>query len=137
MKIDLNLINRLGKEEYNNDIDVSLFDISNTEIIRLDYVHFEGVSEIDYIDDLLLNGSLTGQMILPCSITLDEVEYPFEIEIEENLGNFDEILKKNKNSLELLPILCENIVLEIPMRVVKKGIDITNISGDGWELSDN
>ena len=76
-------------------------------------------------------------MILPCSISLEEVEYPFEIEIEENLGNFDEILKKNKNSLELLPILCENIVLEIPMKVVKKGIDIKNISGDGWELSDN
>ena len=137
MKIDLNLINRIGKEEYSTDIDASLFDINNTEIIRLENVHFEGISSIDYIEDLLLNGILIGQMILPCSISLEEVEYPFEIEIEENLGNFDEILKKNKNSLELLPILCENIVLEIPMKVVKKGIDIKNISGDGWELSDN
>ena len=137
MKINLNLINRLGNEEYIEDIDVSLFDISNTEIIRLDYVHFEGISSIDYVEDLILKGTLSGQMVLPCSISLEEVEYPFEIEIEENLGNFDEILKKNKNSLELLPILCENIVLEIPMKVVKKGIDIKNISGEGWELSDN
>ena len=137
MKIDLNLINRLGKEEYNQDIDVSLFDLSNTEIIRLDYVRFEGVLSIDYVEDLILNGTLKGQMILPCSISLEEVEYPFEIELDENLGNFDEILKKNKNSLELLPILCENIVLEIPMKVVKKGIDIKNMSGNGWELSDN
>lgn len=137
MKIDLNLINRLGKEEYNHEIDVNLFDFHNTEIIRLDYVHFEGVSSIDYVDDLILSGVLKGQMVLPCSVSLEEVEYPFEIELEENLGNFDEILKKNKNSLELLPILCENIVLEIPMKVVKKGIEIKNISGDGWELSDN
>ena len=137
MKIDLNLINRLGKEEYNEDLNVSLFDLSNTDIIRLDYVHFEGVSSIDYVEDLILNGTLVGQMVLPCSITLDEVEYPFEIEIEENLGNFDEILKKNKNSLEILSVLCENIVLEIPMKVVKKGIDIANIKGNGWELSDN
>ena len=124
MKIDLNLINRLGKEEYNHEIDVNLFDFRNTEIIRLDYVHFEGVSSIDYVDDLILSGVLKGQMVLPCSVSLEEVEYPFEIELEENLGNFDEILKKNKNSLELLPILCENIVLEIPMKVVKKGIEI-------------
>lgn len=135
--MDLNLINRLGKEEYNQEIDVSLFDLSNTEIIRLDYVHFEGVASIDYVEDLILNGILKGQMVLPCSISLEEVEYPFEIELDENLGNFDEILKKNKNSLELLSILCENIVLEIPMKVVKKGIDIINMSGDGWELSDN
>ena len=137
MKIDLNLLNRIGKEEYNLDINTDLMDISNTEIIRLNYVHFEGMSTIDYVDNLILEGKLIGEMILPCSLTLEEVEFPFEIEIEENLGNFEEIIKNNKNSLEILPILCENIVLEIPMKVVKKGIDISHMSGDGWELSDN
>ena len=137
MKIDLNLINRVGKEEISNSIDVGLIDLSNTEIIRIEYLNFLGVASVDYVEDLWLIGTLSGKMILPCSITLEEVDYPFEIDIEENLGNFEEILKKNKNSLEILPIICENIVLEIPMKVVKKGIDITNISGDGWELSDN
>ena len=137
MKIDLNLINRLGKEEFNEDIDINLLDFSHTEIIRINNIHFEGVASIDYVDDLLLEGLLIGEMVLPCSISLEEVDYPFEIKIEENLGNFDEILKKNKNSLEILSIICENIVLEIPMKVVKKGIDISNISGNGWELSDN
>ena len=137
MKIDLNLINRVGKEEISNSIDVGLIDLSNTEIIRIEYLNFLGVASVDYVEDLWLIGTLSGKMILPCSITLEEVDYPFEIDIEENLGNFEEILKKNKNSLEILPIICENIVLEIPMKVVKKGIDITNISGNGWELSDN
>jgi len=137
MKIDLNLINRLGKQEIDDTIDTNLLDLSNTEIIRVNSVHFEGVVSLNYVDDLELTGVLIGEMVLPCSITLEEVNYPFEIDIEENLGNFDEILKNNKNSLEILPIMCENIVLEIPMKVVKKGIDITNISGDGWELSDN
>ena len=137
MKIDLNLINRLGKQEIDETIDTSLLDLSNTEIIRVNNAHFEGLASLNYVEDLELTGVLIGEMVLPCSITLEEVNYPFEIDVEENLGNFDEILKKNKNSLEILPIMCENIVLEIPMKVVKKGIDITNISGDGWELSDN
>ena len=137
MKIDLNLINRLGKQEIDETIDTSLLDLSNTEIIRVNNAHFEGLASLNYVEDLELTGVLIGEMVLPCSITLEEVNYPFEIDVEENLGNFDEILKKNKNSLEILPIMCENIVLEIPMKVVKKGIDITNISGNGWELSDN
>ena len=137
MKIDLNLINRLGKQEIDETIDTNLLDLSNTEIIRVNIAHFEGLASLNYVEDLELTGVLIGEMVLPCSITLEEVNYPFEIDVEENLGNFDEILKKNKNSLEILPIMCENIVLEIPMKVVKKGIDITNISGDGWELSDN
>ena len=137
MKIDLNLINRLGKQEIDESIDTALLDLSNTEIIRVNSAHFEGLASLNYVEDLELTGVLIGEMVLPCSISLEEVNYPFEIDIEENLGNFDEILKNNKNSLEILPIMCENIVLEIPMKVVKKGIDITNISGDGWELSDN
>ena len=82
MKINLNLLNRIGKEEYDLDINPDLLDLSNTEIIRISNVHFTGHSSIDFVDDLIFEGTLTGEMILPCSITLEEVEYPFEIEIE-------------------------------------------------------
>ena len=44
------------------------------------------------------------------------------------------IYKKNKNSLDILPILWENIVLEIPIRVVAESVKPSNTSGDGWEL---
>ena len=137
MKIDLNLLNRFSEENYDIEFDTNIIDLSYTEIIRLNSLHFKGSSTIDYVDDLILEGLLEGEMVLPCSISLEEVEYPFLIEIEENLGNFEEIMKNNKNSLEILPILCENIVLEIPMKVVKKGVNISNKSGEGWELSDN
>ena len=73
-------------------------------------------------------------MILPCAITLNDVPYDFTSEIEENIGKFEEIYKNNKNLLEISPILWENIVLEIPIRVVSKDIKPSNTSGDGWEL---
>ena len=137
MKLDLNKLNRLGKEEFNLDFEIDLDNFKNTDIIRLNDLHFVGVSNIDAADDLVLNGTLSGTMILPCAITLEEVLHPFSIEIEENLGNFDEIIKNNKNSLDIIPLMCENIVLEIPIRVVKEGVNIEKLSGPGWELSDS
>ena len=73
-------------------------------------------------------------MVLPCAVTLKDVDYEFDTEFEENLGKFEEIYKKNKNTLEISDILWENIVLEIPIRVVSDEIVPSNTSGDGWEL---
>ena len=136
MKIDLNLLNRLGKEEFDLDLDLDPTLIEDTDIIRLNNVHFSGSAVINYVEELELSGVLSGEMVLPCSITLEEVPYQFSTEIEENLGNFEEIMKKNKNYLDIIPLMCENIVLEIPMRIVKNGVSAEHISGEGWELSD-
>ena len=68
------------------------------------------------------------------TVTLKDVDYDFETEFEENLGKFEEIYKNNKNTLEISDILWENIVLEIPIRVVSDEIEPSNTSGDGWEL---
>ena len=73
-------------------------------------------------------------MTLPCAVTLQDVEYKFDTNIEESIGKFEEIYKNNKNSLEISSILWENIVLEIPIRVVSHGAEPSNTSGDGWEL---
>ena len=50
------------------------------------------------------------------------------------MGNLNDFYDKCQNTLDILPLLWENIVSEVPMRVVKEGISVTNISGDGWEL---
>ena len=79
-----------------------------------------------------------GVMILPCSITLEDVEHPFNIEIYEVLNdneqNDEEYIKINEYSIDILPIIWQNIVMEIPLKVVKPGLDRKKISGDGWEL---
>ena len=43
-------------------------------------------------------------------------------------------LKNIENSIDILPIIWENILIEIPMRVVSEGAEDLSLHGDGWEL---
>ncbi len=134
MKIDLNYLNRFGKMNIDSDFVIDEDYYKNTDIRKLEDLHVSGEVLVDYDDYINLNVKITGRMILPCAITLNDVPYDFTTEIEENIGKFEEIYKNNKNLLEISPILWENIVLEIPIRVVSKDIKPSNTSGDGWEL---
>ncbi len=134
MKIDLNYLNRFGKMNIDSDFVIDEDYYKNTDIRKLENLHVSGEVSVDYDDYINLNVKITGRMILPCAITLNDVPYDFTSEIEENIGKFEEIYKNNKNLLEISPILWENIVLEIPIRVVSKDIKPSNTSGDGWEL---
>ena len=134
MKIDLNYLNRFGKMNIDSDFVIDEDYYKNTDIRKLENLHVSGEVSVDYDDYINLNVKITGRMILPCAITLNDVPYDFTSEVEENIGKFEEIYKNNKNLLEISPILWENIVLEIPIRVVSKDIKPSNTSGDGWEL---
>ena len=134
MKIDLNYLNRFGKIDIDSDFILDESFYKNTDIRRLENLHVFGEINVDYDDDINFNINISGRMILPCAVTLVDVPYDFNTNIEENIGKFEEIYKNNKNSLEISPILWENIVLEIPIRVVSKDIKPSNTSGDGWEL---
>lgn len=82
---------------------------------------------------------ITGKMILTCARSLEDVEYPLDIFVDKNIGNDEneeEIQVIYQNSLDILSIVWENIVLEVPLRVVKE--DASFISeGNGWSLTDN
>lgn len=134
MKVDLNYLNRFGKIEIDNDFTLDESFYKNTDIRKLESLHVCGIINIDYEDNINFNLNITGKMILPCAVTLKNVEYDFNTNIDENIGRFEEIYKNNKNTLEISEILWENIVLEIPIRVVSKDIEPSNTSGDGWEL---
>lgn len=134
MKVDLNYLNRFGKIEIDNDFTLDESFYKNTDIRKLESLHVCGIINIDYEDNINFNLNITGKMILPCAVTLKNVEYDFNTNIDENIGRFVEIYKNNKNTLEISEILWENIVLEIPIRVVSKDIEPSNTSGDGWEL---
>ena len=135
MKIDLNYLNRFGK--INIDENFSLDDefFKNTYIRKLKDLHISGDITVDYEDDIVFDINISGIMVLPCAITLNDVDYKFETNISESIGKFEEIIKKNKNTLDISEVLWENIVLEIPIRVVSRDIEPSNTSGDGWELS--
>ena len=82
--------------------------------------------------------SISGIMVLPCSITLKETDYPFESKISDTLVNlFEEIgdfEKKIENTIDILPIIWENILMEIPMKVVSENAKFEKQEGNGWKL---
>ncbi len=77
-------------------------------------------------------------MILPCSITLEDVAYPFNINIDEALTeedvkeeNFIKIINK---SIDIIPIIWQNIVMEVPLKVTSQKAESLKLRGEGWEL---
>ena len=134
MKLDLNYLNRFSKLSVNENVILDNNYLENSEIRELKDINVSGIVEIDYEDNLCMDLKISGTMILPCAVTLVDVPYEFETEFESIVGNFEEIYKNNKNTLEISNILWENIVLEIPIRVVSRGAEPSNTSGDGWEL---
>lgn len=134
MKIDLNYLNRFSKIEIEDNVIFNEEYLKNSEIRELKNIKVTGLISMDYEDNLIMNLNINGTMVLRCAVTLKDVDYDFDTDFEENLGKFEEIYKNNKNTLEISDILWENIVLEIPIRVVSDEIEPSNTSGDGWEL---
>ena len=132
MFINLEELNSNIKEEieFSNSVAFSLDDIAKTEIKKLENVNVEGKIYKDSSDELIIEALLTGDMYLEDSISLEDVIYPFSINIEENI---EENLEKDKNTIDIIPILWQNIVLEVPLRYTNVD-DYSNYSGDGWKL---
>ncbi len=114
--------------------------LKKTNIIELNNVIVKGsISEIGD-NDYELNVNIDGDMILPDSITLERTNYHFNTEIA---GNVDELLeeigetsKKTEFTIDIFPIIWENILMEIPIRIVNEKNENIKIEGDGWKLID-
>ncbi|NLL01564.1 MAG: DUF177 domain-containing protein [Mollicutes bacterium] len=134
MKIDLRKLYALKKLEIDETIIIPEEYYQNTDILRLENINVNGDIQINHEEEIELNVIVSGTFILPCAITLEEVPYDFNTEISEIIPENNE---KNQFSLELLDILWENIVSEVPIRVVKPDLVAKNIKGDGWEITIN
>lgn len=135
MKIDLFKLNNFNKLEIDQDVTFPSEYFGSMDIRNIINCHITGELSINFDDDLVADLNIKGTFILPCAVTLEDVNYDFETNIDDILGKFDDFYNKNKNSLDILPIIWENIVSEVPIRVVKEGIDTSNLHGDGWELT--
>ena len=91
MKIDLNYLNRFGKIEIDDDFTIDESFYKNTDIRKLEDLHVSGIIDLDYEDNINFDLNVTGKMILPCAITLKDVSFDFNTNIDENIGKFDEI----------------------------------------------
>ncbi len=134
MKIDLRKLYSLASVDVDGTITFPEERLKSAGIIRLEDVNVHGKAIINYEDEIELNLDLSGKMYLPCAISLEEVEVPFATKIEEIIGENN---INNNFYLDLSDILWENIVLEIPIKVVKEGVQLETSSGKGWSVEEN
>ena len=130
MEFDLNTLNTKPKIIIDTKVNFPKEDLNKAGILDMDDVKVVG--EItNNGEESLLKLTITGKMVLPCNLTLEPVDYPFTLEIEENLN---EIIEKSQKTIDILPIIWENILMEIPMRVISPKAKTMKTKGEGWEL---
>ena len=139
MNIDLlRLKNNVDKAiEINETLTFTREELENTDLLDLKNVLVKGELTKDSMDDINLYLNVTGIMYLPCAITLEKVEHKFEFIIDDKLENVLEEVKNDKkieNTIDILPIIWENILMEIPMRVVSPNAKPEKLKGEGWQF---
>ena len=112
--------------------------LNDVNIRKLKDVSFVGKVRKLYDSEYELEGVLSGVMVLADDITLEDVDYKFSVSILENIDELGEDEENNlnivNNRLDISDFLWQNIVLEIPSKVVsEKSRDIT-LEGNGWRF---
>ncbi|MEE3342471.1 MAG: YceD family protein [Bacilli bacterium] len=138
------------------DIDLTQLVTNNVDVIKVDInVSYDeerlrkvGIRELNnttfvgkikkLYEGYEISGILKGVMILPDDITLEDVKYEFSIDILENFDEMDEDQDNNliiiNNNLDISDFLWQNIVLEIPLKVVDEKNKNITLEGDGWRF---
>lgn len=108
----------------------------NTDIIELKNVMVKGNIKKNLNQDIYLDLKVDGVMMIPDARTLEPISNSFSFAINEKIDETNEIIseyfEKDKNILDIMGILWENIVLEVPLR--KTNSESTEMSGEGWQL---
>ena len=114
--------------EIDEEYDIPVND--NTDIYDLSKVKVKGDISLSSDGEYYTNLLCSGEMLIKDSISLEDVWYPFSFTIDENINDLE---KNDENILDILAILWQNIVLEVPLRysVVE---DYDKYQGDGWKL---
>ncbi len=138
MEIDLSLLQSGTVEtiDLTNEYTIPEEYFKDTDILALNNVKVEGNVYRDISEDdpdeyqEYIKCTVSGNMTIKDSISLEPIEYPFSLEYDDIL---EENCKKNENILDIFQFLWENIVLEIPLQFTKVE-DLSKFHGDGWRL---
>lgn len=128
-----------GSVTYDNDFVINADTYKEVGILDLKNLHVTGDISLNSVSMLAVNLIITGIMVIPDSVTTEPVDYPFTSKIEEEYDINDEFFleyyQKEQNRLDIMKILWENIVLEVPMRFTLA--KDAHLSGDGWSLGED
>lgn len=140
MIIDLiKLKNKIEKHiKIEEDIVFSSDMLKESELIDLENAKVSGYITLDSQNEYLIDIIIKGTLVLPCSVTLKPVKIEFETNINDYLQvlveEIDEFQKNIGNSIDIFPIIWENILMEIPIKVTSEETSDLKTQGDGWKL---
>jgi len=132
MNISLIPLNTKGRVDFSIEPDMSNY--KNDEILGLRDIKVEGYIIDNGTSEYEINLHITGIANLKSAINLNIVEKELDIKYSDFIENLVEIYKNSANSLDILPIIWENILLEIPIRVTNPTDKYEYNEGDGWEI---
>ncbi|WP_050181539.1 YceD family protein [Domibacillus robiginosus] len=127
--------------EIDETVDVTELTTLDNDIRRISPVHVTGRADIRH-DQIVFHVKATGEMIVPCSRTLVDVPYSFEIPLTERFllkpeegESYEEedVHFPEGNVIDFRPILEEAIILEVPMQIFSEEADEHVVhSGKDW-----
>ena len=132
MKLDLSPLNYKNKIDINNIISYDEHFLKGSPIKKLDDVKFDGYITRNDFDEYNAYIHVNGNMTILDSVSLEEINYPFDFEIDEEITDF---IKNSQNCLDIMEFLWQNIVLEVPIRYTL--CDADNLKGDNWCMISN
>ncbi len=118
MNVDLTKV-PIQKMKYENEVTFPEEWIKQAGLLGIKeaFVSFQIFPKSDSDDEIVLQ--CHGTLFLSDARSLEKVEYPFSFEFQEKLNEESEIFGRfftnSQNTLDILEILWENIVLEIPI----------------------
>ena len=130
MNIDLNNLNSSEKIDISGTYTIPKEYYNNSDILELKEVNVDGYIFLDEENNEVIDCIINGNMIIPDTISLEKISYPYKIEYNDIIP---ETSKKSKNILDIFEFLWENIVLEVPLQFTKVE-DLSKFHGDGWRL---
>lgn len=115
-------------------------DIKDTDILAITPVEVSGDYEVFDNSEFVFYIDIKCTLTLQCAITLKEVPFEIDLQVEE-VFSLDEDEESNTIegiTIDLLPIIWSNIILEMPMRVVSENaydnFELNNTEFDDDEI---
>lgn len=136
------ILKNTGHIDFDEDvvIDPAIFEFEGNVLINsVEDVHIWGSGYLDDENDrFYCKLNVSGLMLVPDSITNEEIEVPFETDSDEvfSFGDADEedgTRIVTDEVIDLLPAVIDDILLEVPLEVTDAAED--NLpEGDGWKV---
>ena len=110
-----------------------------SQVNGLKDVHVVGRGCLDMKNhQLYVDFQVKGQMILPCAVSLEDVDYPFDIKSATVFAFYkplddEDVIEVKRDTVDLTPVVFQEIMMDVAMRVVKDGATLKT-EGNGWKV---